>query len=149
MLETESIQRTIGDVEGASASSKREGAAAMIRSINQAWLDGRVDGIAPHIHPDIIMVFPGFAGRVEGREALLAGFRDFCENATVHEFREHDHGIDVAGDTAVVSFRYEMVYERSGERYRSSGRDLWVVQLDAGEWRAVWRTMLDVEETSA
>lgn len=149
MLETESIQRTVGDAEGVSASSKREGAGAMIRSINQAWIEGRVDGIAPYVHPDMTMVFPGFAGRAEGREALIAGFRDFCENATVHEFREHDHDIDVAGDTAVVSFRYEMVYERSGGRYRATGRDLWVLQLVAGEWRAVWRTMLDVDETDA
>src|ERR1700740_1637651 len=97
--------------------SRRQSAAATMSRINKAWLDGRVDDLAPMVHPEIIMVFPGFAGRIQGREAFRAGFRDFCLNATIHNFREHDHQVDVAGDTAVVSFRYEMIYERSGGRY--------------------------------
>ena len=98
------------------------------------------------IHPDIVMIFPGFSGRIRGREAFLAGFLDFCQNAKIHEFREDDHQVDVAGDIAVVTFRWEMVYQRSGERFRSTGRDLWVFQNQSGAWIAVWRTMLDVQE---
>jgi len=37
-------------------------------------------------------------------------------NSIIHEFSKHEHRVDVAGDTSVVSFRYEMVHERSGER---------------------------------
>ena len=129
--------------------SKREGAAATMRRIIQAWLDGRVDDLAPLVHPDIVMVFPGFAGRIGGREAFLAGFRDFCRTARIQDFCEHDHQVDVAGDTAVISFRYDMVYERARERYCATGRDLWVFQRQDGEWKAVWRTMLDMEEKSA
>jgi nuclear transport factor 2 (NTF2) superfamily protein len=117
--------------------------------INKAWLDGQVDALAPLVHPEIIMVFPGFTGRIQGREAFLAGFRDFCHAARVHDFREHDEQVDVVEDTAVVSFRYEMVYERSGERFRSTGRDLWVFQQQGGVWKAVWRTMLDMDEKAA
>jgi hypothetical protein len=125
----------------------RQSALATLRQINQTWLDGRVDDLAPLVHPEIVMVFPGFAGRIQGREAFLAGFRDFCQSATIQDFREQDHQVDVAGDTAVVSFRFEMVYERSGERSRSSGRDLWVFQQQGNAWKAVWRTMLDMEDT--
>ena len=129
--------------------SRREDAAATMRQINRAWLDGRVDDLAPILHPEIVMVFPGFSGRAQGRDELLAGFRDFCQNAKIHEFCERDLQIDVAGGTAVVTFRYEMVYERSGERYRASGRDLWVFQNQGKAWIAVWRTMLEMEETTA
>jgi ketosteroid isomerase-like protein len=129
--------------------SKRADAAATMRRINQAWLDGRVDDLAPMVHPEIVMVFPGFAGRIQGREAFLAGFRDFCRTAIVQKFHEHDNQVDVAGDTAVISFRYDMIYERAGEKYRAIGRDLWVFQRQDGEWIAVWRTMLDMEEKSA
>lgn len=101
------------------------------------------------VHSEIVMVFPGFAGRLEGQEQFLAGFKEFCDNAKVHEFSEHDQQIDIAGGTGVVTFRYTMVYERSGERYRSRGRDLWVFQNEGDEWLAVWRTMLDVEEEIA
>ena len=129
--------------------SKREDAAAAMRLINQSWLDGRVEDLAPIVHPEIVMVFPDFTGSIQGRENFLAGFRDFCQNATIQEFREHDHHIDVAGDTAVVTFRYEMVYERSGKQYRSTGRDLWVFRKQGMVWIAVWRAMLDLEENAA
>lgn len=129
--------------------SKQEAVGATMRQINRIWMDGDVESLAPMVHPEIIMAFPNFTGRTQGREEFLAGFRDFCQNARIHEFRDHDHQIDVAGDTAVVTFRYEMVYERSCERYRSTGRDLWVFQNQGTAWIAVWRTMLDMEESPA
>ncbi len=129
--------------------SKREGVAATMRQINRAWLDGRVEDLAPMVHPEVVMVLPGFTGRIAGRQAFLAGFHDFSQNATIHEFREDDHRIDIVGDVAVINFGYEMVYERFGERYRATGRDLWVFQKQGRAWLAVWRTMLDVHENAA
>ena len=129
--------------------SIRGAVSAAMQRINQAWLDRRPKDLAPLLHPDMIMVFPGFSGRAEGREALVTGFVDFCDNATVHEYQESEHQVDVVGDTAVVSFKYEMVYERSGQRYRATGRDLWVFTQRDGDWLAVWRTMLDLQEQPA
>jgi ketosteroid isomerase-like protein len=126
--------------------SKHNDARPTMLRINRAWLDGHFDDLAPMLHPEVVMVFPGFAGRVQGREQFLDGFRDFRENARIHEFHEHDHQVDIAGDIAVITFRYEMVYQRSGERYRSTGRDLWIFQHQNKAWIAVWRTMLDMEE---
>ena len=127
-------------------SAERDRVAAAMRQINEAWLRGRVDDLGALVHDDIVMVFPGFAGRMRGKEPFLAGFRDFCQNATVHEFKEHDRQIDVVGATAVVTFPYEMVYERSAQRYRATGRDLWVFDKHGDSWLAVWRAMLDVHE---
>ena len=129
--------------------STSEGVATVMQQINRAWLDGRVEDIGSMIHPDIVMVLPGFAGRIAGCEAFLAGLRDFSQNATTHQFREHDQHVDIAGDTAVLEFQYEMVYELSGARCRATGRDLWVFQRHANAWLAVWRTMLDVSEEAA
>ena len=120
----------------------------LLDEINRLWLAGRVDELAPLLHPDITMVLPGFAGRVRGREQFLAGFRDFCGSCRVHEFHEHDRLSDIVGDTAVLSFRFEMVYERGGESYRATGRDLWVFRNQTEGWLAVWRTMLDMTETA-
>ena len=128
--------------------SRREDAAKAMRQINRAWLDGQVPDLAPLVHSEIVMVFPDFTGRIQGREEFLAGFRDFLQNSTIQEFREHDHQVDVAGDTAVITFRYDMVYQRSGERYRATGRDLWVFQKQGGAWIAVWRAMLAMEENA-
>jgi uncharacterized protein (TIGR02246 family) len=127
----------------------REAVSAAMQRINRTWLDGRPADLVPLLHPDMTLVFPGFAGRAEGREAIVASFADFCGNATVHEYREANHQADVIGDTAVVSFTYDMVYETSGKRNRATGRDLWVFQRQAGEWIAVWRTMLYLAEQPA
>jgi uncharacterized protein (TIGR02246 family) len=122
---------------------------ATLRRINQAWLDGRPDEIADLLHPDMAMVYPGFSGRGQGRAAIVAGFVDFCSNARVHSYREDNAQVDVAGDTAIVSYTFEMVYERSGERYQATGRDLWVFTHPNGEWLGAWRTMLDLAEKPA
>ncbi len=127
----------------------QESVSAAMQRINRAWLDRRPDDLVPLLHPEMTLVFPGFAGRVEGRESIVAGFADFCGNATIREYREANHQAHVIGDTAVVSFTYEMVYERSGQRSRATGRDLWVFARQGGEWIAVWRTMLDLAEQPA
>ena len=129
--------------------SEEQVVAAAMRRINAAWLDGDVDGLARLIHPQVVMVFPGFAGRMQGREEFLSGFRDFCQKSEIEEFIDYNQQIDLAGDTAVVNFQYNMLYERSDSRYRSTGRDLWIFQKDSEAWIAVWRTMLDVEERAA
>jgi hypothetical protein len=123
-----------------------EAASAAMQRINRCWLDGRPLDLIPLLHPEMTIVLPGFAGRVAGREAIVAGFADFCENATIHDYREANHQTDVIADTAVVSFTYEMVYERSEKRNRATGRDLWVFARQNEDWIAVWRTMLDLTE---
>ena len=67
--------------------SKQESAAAAMRQINQAWLNGRVEDLAPLVHLDIVTVFPDFAGKIQGREVFLAGFHDFCQSATIQKFQ--------------------------------------------------------------
>ncbi|MFL5242565.1 MAG: nuclear transport factor 2 family protein [Gemmataceae bacterium] len=123
--------------------------AATIQRINRAWLDGRPADLGDLFHPSLTMVLPGFSGKVEGREANIAAFVDFCNHAKVHEFKERHQQIDVVGQTAVASFAYEMLYERSGNRYRASGRDLWVFVRQSQGWQAIWRTMLDLAEEPA
>lgn len=42
-----------------------------------------------------------------------------------------------------------MVYERSEERYRATGRDLWVFEKQGEAWIGVWRAMLEMKEDPA
>jgi hypothetical protein len=120
--------------------------ARVLRSINDCWLRGEPRELARYLHNDMAMVFPGFAGRMEGASAVIAGYEDFCTNARVHEYDEQDLQIDVCGSTAVASYAFQMVYEREGLKYSCTGRDLFVFSEEAGAWLAVWRTMLDVVE---
>lgn len=117
--------------------------------INRAWLEGRPRELEGLLHPEIVMVLPGFRGRTRGAEELIASFEEFCTSATVHELDEIDLTADVVGDTATASFRFAMLYERDGCRYRATGRDLWMFGRERGEWRATWRTLLDTHEERA
>jgi hypothetical protein len=42
-------------------------AAEAMSRINQVWLHGDITDLEPLMHPDIVMVFPGFSGAVRGR----------------------------------------------------------------------------------
>jgi Domain of unknown function (DUF4440) len=137
------------DLEAMQSHTTQAAVSAAMQRINRTWLDRRPEDLVSLLHPDVTLVFLGFAGRAEGRDTFVAGFVDFCSNATVQEYREADHQVDVVGHTAVVSFTYEMVYERSGNRSRATGRDLWVFVRQGDEWVAIWRTMLDLAEQPA
>ena len=129
--------------------SQRESAERVMRLINGAWLRGRIEDLEPVLHADVVMLLPGWTGRVQGKQEFLAGFRDFLQSSKIHEFNEQDLQVDAAGSAAVITFRFEMVYERDGARFRSTGRDLWVFQKQGTGWVAVWRTMLDLEDNPA
>jgi len=129
--------------------STEESAVATMRRINELWVNGKVEELAPMLHPDIVMAIPGFAGRIHGCKDFLAGFSDFCRNAKICEFRDYDFESEAIGNVAVITFRYEMLYERSGGRYRATGRDFWVFSRENDAWIAVWRTMFDMQEMPA
>jgi hypothetical protein len=118
----------------------------VISAINQAWRSNAPLEMSQYLHSDIVMKFPGFSGEVVGRDALLASFVEFCSNARVLEYQESNEQINVIGDCAVVSFQFEMLYERAKYQERSKGRDLWVFQYISDNWVAVWRTMMELEE---
>jgi hypothetical protein len=117
-----------------------------IAAINQAWRSGKVVDMTPYLHRDIVMKFPKFSGTMVGRDKLIAGFEEFCTNAKVLEYTEIDQQIDIVNTCAVVSFQFDMLYERPSYRERSRGRDIWVFEREADRWVAVWRTMVEVSE---
>ncbi len=119
-----------------------------MEQINQAWIEGRPGEMGQFLHPDIVMVFPGFAAVSEGAEAMIAGFEDFTTSAEVESFSIDQKHVHVIENGAVVSFTCEMVYQRQNLKYRATCRDLWMFTYLEGTWKAVWRTMLDLTETS-
>lgn len=113
-----------------------------IRALNAAWIERRVDDLVALFHPDAVLVAPGFAQRLEGREAVLGSYREFLAAAVVHAFEMDEPEVDVIGRTAVASCPYTMEYELQGGRWRGGGHDLLVWRRDEGEWRVVWRTLV-------
>jgi len=119
----------------------------IISTISHAWQTGRTADMAPYFHPNIVMKYPKFKGEAIGKEKILAGFEEFYKNARVLEYGESDQQIDIIDNCAVVSYNFNMLYERTNYRERSVGRDLWIFQRESNRWLAVWRTLVDLTET--
>jgi hypothetical protein len=120
--------------------------AAVMSKINDAWRSGRPDDMAPLLAEDVAMTLPGFSGTVRGRDTLVESFREFARSADLETAELSPPDVTVAGSVGVASVRFTVVYRRDGQRWRSTGRDVWVFGRDGGAWRASWRMMLDLAE---
>lgn len=122
--------------------------ASVLARLNAAWQSGDYAMLAECFDADVVMMLPNGTGRVEGREPIVASYRDFMESATITEYHEDPPAIDVWGDTAVASYRWAMSWVTRGAPDSGAGCDVLVFRRMAGpgaleeEWRAVWRTMM-------
>ena len=117
----------------------------LVREANSAWSGGRPLDVARLFHTDVVMASPKGEILVEGRDAMVQSFVDYCEQVTTHSFEELEHEVRVFGDTAVVSFAFAVDYEFEGKRHSERGRELLVFTREGARWAAVWRTQLPVE----
>jgi uncharacterized protein (TIGR02246 family) len=118
----------------------------LIKQLNDAWVKGQPGELARFFPEDIVMALPGFAQRIEGRDACVASYEDFCSQASILDLKLAEPMIDVFGDTAVAAYAFEISYEMGGERFKDSGRDLFVFIRQDDRWQAVWRTMIVPQE---
>jgi len=134
-----------GRVMGYEMSDTHAEVHSVLASINAAWREGHPSSMLEFLHPEIVMVPPGFKGTVRGRDILISSFEEFAKNAKVLDYEESDERIDVIGECAIASFHFRMLYERAAYREDCSGRDLWVFARQNGRWIAVWRAMLELQ----
>lgn len=114
-----------------------------VQQINQAWQAGDADAIGRLFHEDAVIVHPGFDGRSEGRDACVRSYQEFADEVAVYELEAFDAQTDIVGDTAVVTYGFEISYEVDGEVWDDAGRDLFVLTREpGGSWRAIWRTLV-------
>jgi ketosteroid isomerase-like protein len=113
-----------------------------LQGITAAWREGRTEDLDGFFHEDIVTVLPGCQVRVAGRGPCVQSYRDFLNSATVRDYREAEPAIDVWGDTAVTTCRWEMAWETNGQSHREAGHELFVFTRAAGRWLAVWRTLI-------
>ena len=120
---------------------RKEEIRQIVKKINAAWQQSRLEELAAYFHEDMIMAPPGLSGRAKGRDACVASYREFIQMAKVKEYKEAEPEIDLWGNTAAATYGWEMVYELKGETYHESGWDVFVFAHDGTKWQAVWRTI--------
>jgi ketosteroid isomerase-like protein len=110
--------------------------------INQAWTQGHPEDLEKYFHEDMVIAAPGFRGGGKGKATCVASYARFAERATMKNFEESEHAIDVWGDTAVAVYRFQLDYEMEGSERTESGYDVYVFTRQDGKWLAVWRTII-------
>lgn len=94
------------------------------------------------LHPSVACLLPEPQGRSEGPAAVAAALSEYLSVGTLAEFRAHDLEVDVAGATAVVTQRHELVRRDAPDHATAGGRDLLVLARDHGRWVVTWCTVL-------
>lgn len=114
----------------------------VVQQINRAWVLGQPDRLNDLFHERIVNVGGDGTQYAEGRDACVAGYRSFCDNAATLSFRSLEPQIDVFDQVAIVSYRFEIEYTMDGTHNRESGRDTFVLERHDSRWLAVWRQLL-------
>ena len=110
---------------------------ATLRALNDAWTQGDPAQLVDYFHRDMIAITPVDRQRREGAAACIAGWQGFAESTRIHRWREIDPLIRVFGDSAVVSYYYEIRFEVGGQVLEQDGRDLFFFVRENGRWWAV------------
>jgi uncharacterized protein (TIGR02246 family) len=109
--------------------------------INAAWQERRYDDLRQMFAEDMVFTLPGFTGRIEGPEAIVASYREFIERVRLTSYREDQLVVHVWGDTAIAGYRWDMAWLAGGVPNHETGQDVFAFRHRNGAWLAIWRTM--------
>jgi uncharacterized protein (TIGR02246 family) len=113
----------------------------VVAGISTAWRGKRISELHDLFADDVVLIAPGARARLQGRAAVVETYREFAESTATHDYTESDLVVDVFGDTAVATYRFEIAWTRDNARYRETGSDVLVLARRDDTWRVVWRTI--------
>ena len=116
----------------------------LIKNINKAWLEGRIENLRKYFHKNIIMISPDFNSRMTGLEEIIKSYKDFYSNSKTYSFEESDFHIEVFDKTATADYLYHIIYEINNKRFEGTGREVWTFTNMINHWIAVQRFMANV-----
>jgi ketosteroid isomerase-like protein len=109
----------------------------MIREMNRCWTAGwHEEQFRKYIHPDAVAIVPTTPGRLEGRDAYVAGWRCFSEAVVIHEWKETNHKVRVyaGGKSAVVTYFFSITFVMGTQKRIMRGRDMFFLVKEGRKW---------------
>lgn len=119
----------------------------IVQAMNHTWVSGDADALGRYFHPDMIIVATGM--RLEGREACVESYREFCASTTIKWFSTSNPSVSVFGETAVATYEFDLTYEWDGQTIRDKGKEIFVLLQQNDSWQAVWRTVIPAPDAGA
>ena len=116
----------------------------VIRESNRARIAAATHELSALLDPEVVELQAGLSGRVVGREAVMRSVEDQNHHTRIEAFDELEHSIDVFGDLALVTYRYELRMRPVAEEdeREESGQEVIALRRAGGAWRVLWRTRL-------
>lgn len=108
-----------------------------LRALNDAWTKGKQGDLSNYFHKGMVAITAMDRERLEGREACLASWSNFSKAAKIHYWRELEPRIQIYGNTAVVTYYYDTLFDMGGQTVNRGGRDMFVFVKEGGDWWVV------------
>jgi len=108
-----------------------------LQAMNRCWTEGwHEEEFRQYIHPDAVAIAPTTPGRLEGKEAYVAGWREFAQGAIVHEWKEHGHRVRIfaGGKCAVETNFFTITFAMGPVKQTMQGRDMYFLVKDGRKW---------------
>ena len=110
---------------------------ATVHAMNLCWTTGwHEEQFRQYIHPDAVAIVPTTPGRLEGRDAYVAGWREFAEAAVVYEWKETDYKVQIfaGGKCAVVTNFFSITFAMGTGKQTMHGRDMYFLVKEGRKW---------------
>lgn len=111
-----------------------------IREMNRCWTGTwNEKEFREYIHPDAVAIVPTTPGRLEGRDAYVAGWRAFADQARIIAWEETGHQVRLhAADlSAVVTYFFSIRFDMGGQEHVMRGRDMFFLNRVGKRWLVV------------
>ncbi len=115
----------------------------IVETINRTFKEGKgFDRLGPFFHDRVVMVLPGLDRRAEGKATCLRYYEDACSRMVFHRLDGSDEQIDIWGNTAVVTCRYDCAWDYQGKTFTDDGHEILVFVREGEDWQIAWRTLI-------
>lgn len=111
-----------------------------IQEMNHCWTCGdqsELPKLNEFFHDSMVAISPTDRFRIEGKKACFEAWAEFSRNVNITSWKEEDPKIQIYGDTAVVTYYYQVCFEIRGQKTDMGGRDMLVLIKENKKWTVV------------
>jgi uncharacterized protein (TIGR02246 family) len=119
----------------------------LIDRCNDAWTAGRPADAGLLYADDAVLVAPGLADTVRGRDAITETYVQFLSAATVERFDVERRSLHTFDATAIAAYVFEIDYTMGDTAHSERGEEILLLHRRESGWQVSWRTQVALEAT--
>lgn len=106
-------------------------------ALNRCWTEDDPQKLESYFHERMVAITPSDPQRREGREACIAGWAGFARSTKILSWKTVNPHIQVFGDSAVVTYYYELLTGKEDQPVTYRGREMYLMHRQDNRWWAV------------